>query len=44
MIPLTWEEIDALGLGRLARGRDAGAIVAIRADSREVGPEISSSR
>jgi UDP-N-acetylmuramoyl-tripeptide--D-alanyl-D-alanine ligase len=38
MIPLAWEEIEALGLGRLARGEDDGAIVAIRADSRAVGP------
>ncbi len=38
MIPLTWEEIEALALGRLTRGADTGAITAIRADSRTVGP------
>jgi UDP-N-acetylmuramoyl-tripeptide--D-alanyl-D-alanine ligase len=38
MIPLTWTEIEALGLGRLDRGRDSGTIGGIRADSRMVGP------
>ncbi|TML71463.1 MAG: UDP-N-acetylmuramoyl-tripeptide--D-alanyl-D-alanine ligase [Actinobacteria bacterium] len=38
MIRLAWEEIEALGLGRLTRGQDDGAIVAVRADSRTVGP------
>ena len=38
MIPLTWNEIEALQLGRLDRGRDNGTIVGIRADSRTVGP------
>src|SRR5262245_57544474 len=38
MIPVAWEEIEALGLGRLERGQDDGRVVAIRADSRLVGP------
>ncbi len=38
MIPLAWEEIEALALGRLTRGQGHGAIAAIRADSRTVGP------
>ncbi len=38
MIPLTWEEIEALQLGRLDRGRDSDKIVGVRADSRTVGP------
>ena len=38
MIPLAWEEIEALELGRL-EGREAGAtIAAVLADSREAGP------
>jgi UDP-N-acetylmuramoyl-tripeptide--D-alanyl-D-alanine ligase len=38
LIPVAWEEIEALGLGVLVRGRDDGCITAIRADSRTVGP------
>jgi UDP-N-acetylmuramoyl-tripeptide--D-alanyl-D-alanine ligase len=38
VIPLGWEEIEALGLGRLVRGQDDGRIAAVRADSRVVGP------
>jgi len=38
VIPLAWEEIEALELGRL-EGREAGAtIAAVLADSREAGP------
>lgn len=38
MIPIGWEEIAALELGRLERGTDAGSITAIKADSRAAGP------
>ena len=38
MIPVRWEEIAALDLGRLEGGRDGDVVHAIRADSREVGP------
>jgi UDP-N-acetylmuramoyl-tripeptide--D-alanyl-D-alanine ligase len=38
MIPLAWQEIEALALGRLEGGDRAGRIAAIKADSREVGP------
>ena len=38
MIPVAWEEIEALGLGRLERGLNDGAITGIRADSRTVEP------
>ena len=37
MIPLGWEEIASLELGRLERGTSGGPITGIRADSREVG-------
>jgi UDP-N-acetylmuramoyl-tripeptide--D-alanyl-D-alanine ligase len=37
VIPLGWDEIASLGLGRLERGHDDGFIRAIGADSREVG-------
>ena len=37
MIPVRWEEIVSLRLGRLEGGHD-GSVVAIKADSREVGP------
>jgi UDP-N-acetylmuramoyl-tripeptide--D-alanyl-D-alanine ligase len=38
VIPLAWEEIAELGLGRLERGDDDGRITAIGADSRTAGP------
>ncbi len=38
MIPVAWEEIEALALGRLAGAPASGEITAIEADSREVGP------
>lgn len=38
MIPLAWEEIEALRLGRLERGGDDGTVKGVRADSRTVGP------
>ncbi len=38
MIPVAWEEIDALALGRLDGSPAGGEIVAIKADSREAGP------
>jgi UDP-N-acetylmuramoyl-tripeptide--D-alanyl-D-alanine ligase len=38
MIPLTWQEIEALALGRLTRGRDDGFVIAVSADSRTAGP------
>ena len=37
MIPVAWEEIEALGLGRLVRGSDDGFVTGVRADSRTVG-------
>lgn len=37
MIPVAWEEIEALRLGRLDRGSDDGVLTGIRADSRTVG-------
>ncbi|HXF97317.1 MAG TPA: UDP-N-acetylmuramoyl-tripeptide--D-alanyl-D-alanine ligase [Gaiellaceae bacterium] len=39
MIPLAWEEVEALALGRLRGGPPPGGLVrAIKADSRQVGP------
>ena len=38
MIPLAWEEIAALELGRLEGGGPGAAISAVLADSREAGP------
>ena len=38
MIPLAWEEIAELRLGRLENPSAHGTITGIRADSREVGP------
>lgn len=38
MIPVAWEELERLALGRLVRGRDNGSITGILADSRLVGP------
>ncbi len=38
MIPISYEEVAALGLGRLDVSRGDMPITAIRADSREVGP------
>jgi UDP-N-acetylmuramoyl-tripeptide--D-alanyl-D-alanine ligase len=39
VIPLSWDEIAALGLGRLERGSsDSGPITGISADSRVAGP------
>lgn len=38
MIPLSFDEVAALGLGRLERGTREGPILAIEADSREAGP------
>lgn len=38
MIPVAWEEIAALALGRLDGAPAGGEIAAIKADSREVGP------
>ena len=38
MIPVGWDELAALGLGVLERGRDDGPITRILADSRLVGP------
>ncbi len=38
MIPLAFDEIAALELGRLERGEPGSAVTAIKADSREVGP------
>jgi UDP-N-acetylmuramoyl-tripeptide--D-alanyl-D-alanine ligase len=37
VIPLRWEEIARLGLGRLEGGGPGSAVTGIRADSREVG-------
>jgi UDP-N-acetylmuramoyl-tripeptide--D-alanyl-D-alanine ligase len=37
MIPIRWEDVVSLELGRLERGRDDGTINAILADSRTVG-------
>jgi UDP-N-acetylmuramoyl-tripeptide--D-alanyl-D-alanine ligase len=37
VIPLRWEEIAELGLGRLDGGEPGAVVTAIRADSREVG-------
>ena len=37
MIPLTWEEIEALDLGRLERGDDGALVTAVVADSRAAG-------
>jgi UDP-N-acetylmuramoyl-tripeptide--D-alanyl-D-alanine ligase len=38
VIPLAWEEIEALRLGRLEGGAAGSTIEAIKADSRQVGP------
>ncbi len=38
MIPLTWDEIEALDLGRLERGDDGALVTAVVADSRAAGP------
>ena len=38
MIPLSWDEVVSLGLGRLERGTSDGPIGAVKADSRTVGP------
>jgi UDP-N-acetylmuramoyl-tripeptide--D-alanyl-D-alanine ligase len=38
MIPVRWEEIEELGLGRLDGGAPGDSITGIKADSREVGP------
>jgi UDP-N-acetylmuramoyl-tripeptide--D-alanyl-D-alanine ligase len=42
VIPLSWDELEGLGLGRLERGTSEGPIpgwiTGIEADSREVGP------
>jgi UDP-N-acetylmuramoyl-tripeptide--D-alanyl-D-alanine ligase len=38
VIALSWEEVVALGLGRLEAGDEAGAITGVKADSRIVGP------
>ena len=38
MIPLSWDEVVSLGLGRLERGTGDGPIGAVQADSRTVGP------
>jgi UDP-N-acetylmuramoyl-tripeptide--D-alanyl-D-alanine ligase len=38
VIPLAWEEVASLRLGRLERGASRGPIVAVKADSRTVGP------
>ena len=37
MIPVSWDEIAALGLGRLEAGSSGLSVTGIRADSREVG-------
>ncbi len=38
MIAIAWDEVDALGLGRLERGASAGSLTGIESDSRVVGP------
>jgi UDP-N-acetylmuramoyl-tripeptide--D-alanyl-D-alanine ligase len=38
VIPVAWEEIEALALGELRGGQPGDVVRAIRADSREVGP------
>jgi UDP-N-acetylmuramoyl-tripeptide--D-alanyl-D-alanine ligase len=38
VIPVAWEELERLDLGKLEGGRAGGVVSAIRADSREVGP------
>jgi UDP-N-acetylmuramoyl-tripeptide--D-alanyl-D-alanine ligase len=38
VIPVRWEEIETLALGRLDGAPASGEITAIKADSREVGP------
>ena len=38
MIPLAWEEIAALGLGRLDGGEAGSVVRGVKSDSREVGP------
>ena len=38
MIPVTWDEIEALALGQLEGGGPGALVTGITADSREVGP------
>lgn len=38
MIPVSWAEIEGLGLGRLHGGTNRDLVTGIKADSREVGP------
>jgi UDP-N-acetylmuramoyl-tripeptide--D-alanyl-D-alanine ligase len=38
VIPLSWGEVASLGLGRLERRTSDGPILAVKADSRTVGP------
>ena len=38
MIPVVWDEVAALGLGKLEGGGDGDVVTGIRADSRLVGP------
>jgi UDP-N-acetylmuramoyl-tripeptide--D-alanyl-D-alanine ligase len=38
LIPLAWEEIATLGLGRLEGGESGPLVTGVKADSREVGP------
>ena len=38
MIPLLWEEVAGLALGRLERGASDGLVTGISADSRDAGP------
>ena len=38
MIPLAWDEIEALDLGRLERGDDGALVTGVVADSRSAGP------
>jgi UDP-N-acetylmuramoyl-tripeptide--D-alanyl-D-alanine ligase len=38
MIPVRWEELEALALGRLEGGVPGGVVTGIKGDSREVGP------
>ena len=38
MIPLGWNELDALDLGTLERGANVGPVVRVESDSRIVGP------
>ena len=38
MIPLSWQEVAGLALGRLERGASDGLVTGISADSRDAGP------